>query len=260
MVFSSRSLLAAACLSSISLAAGYSLRVWAEGAPTLKPLFYSGTLESAGKLASGAYTIVLTLFDAESAGKQLCISETTKAPVEAGRFRVEVSADCVAVMKKTPDVWAALKFAGPDGTPHELPDRTKIGAVPYALEAQHAVEAQHTLRADLATSATNAANAMEATHAKSADTATRAASADSATQATNCTNADKAKSLELHPHNAVLADNPGDGWFVQCFNNTGDVPWACALMANRWCSQHGYAGGWYVGESDGTNRLVNCIK
>jgi hypothetical protein len=254
MVFSSRSLLAAACLSSISLAAGYSLRVWAEGAPTLKPLFYSGTLESAGRLASGAHTIVLRLFDAETAGQQLCVSETTKAPVEAGRFRVEVSADCVGAMQKSPDVWAALRFTGPDGVPHELPDRTKIGAVPYALEAQHA------LRADLATSATNAANAMEAAHAKSADTAARATSADSATQATNCANADKAKSVEVHGHHAVLADNPADGWFGQCFNNAGNVALACALMANRWCTSHGYAGGWYVGESDGTTRLVNCIK
>jgi hypothetical protein len=257
MVLSSRSLLAAACLSSISLAAGYGLRVWAEGAPTLKPLFYSGTLESAGRLASGAHTIVLTLFDAETAGKQLCVSETTKAPVEAGRFRVEVSADCVSAMQKFPDVWAALRFTGPDGVPHELPDRTKIGAVPYALEAQHAVEAQHALRADLATSATNA---TEATHAKSADTATRATGADSATQATNCTNADKAKSVEVHGHHAVLADNPGDGWFVQCFSNAGNAALACALMANRWCGARGYAGGWYVGESDGTNRLINCIK
>jgi hypothetical protein len=237
----------------LAVSAGYGLRVLAEGAPTIRPLFYAGTLESGGKLASGAHSIVLTFFDAETAGKQLCVSETNKAPVDAGRFRVEVGADCVATMKKSPDVWIALKFTGPDGVPHELPERTKVGAVPYAMETAHAVEAQHALKADLAT---NAGSATEATHAKSADTATRATSADSAT---NCTNAEKSKALELHAHDAVLADAPGDGWFVQCFNNPGDAL-ACSLMANRWCGAHGYSGGWYVGESNGTFRTVNCIK
>jgi hypothetical protein len=121
--------------------AGYGLHAFAEGAPTAKPLFYAGTLESNGKLASGAHTIVLTLYDAETAGNQVCVSETPNTPVEAGRFRLEVSADCVAKLKLQPDVWAALKFSGPDGVPHELPVRTKIGAVPFALEAQHAVSA-----------------------------------------------------------------------------------------------------------------------
>jgi hypothetical protein len=120
---------------------GYGLHAYAEGAPTTKPLFYAGTLESGGKLANGAHTIVLTLYDAEAAGNQVCLSETPNAPVEGGRFRVEVSADCVAKLKLQPDVWAALKFTGPDGVPHELPLRSKIGAVPFAVEAQHSVSA-----------------------------------------------------------------------------------------------------------------------
>lgn len=127
-----------ACFASL---AGYGLHAYAEGAPTLKPVFYAGTLEASGKLASGAHTIALTMFDAEAAGQQVCVSETVNAPVEAGRFRVEVSPDCVAKMKAQPDLWVALKFSGPDGVPHEIPLRTKIGAVPYAMEAQHAVSA-----------------------------------------------------------------------------------------------------------------------
>ena len=125
----------------LALAAGYGLHVLAEGAPTLKPLFYSGTLEASGKLASGDHTITLTFFDAEMAGNAVCKSETVNAPVTAGRFRVEVSAECVAALKNQPDVWVGLKFAGPDGVPHEIPLRTKIGAVPFAMEAQHAVSA-----------------------------------------------------------------------------------------------------------------------
>ena len=124
-----------------ALLAGYGLRVLAEGAPTRKPLFYAGTLEANGKPANGPHTISLVLFDADTGGAQLCLSETPNAPVENGRFRVEVSAACVAELKAQPDVWVALKFTGPDGVPHELPVRTKIGAVPFALEAQHAVAA-----------------------------------------------------------------------------------------------------------------------
>jgi hypothetical protein len=45
----------------------------------------------------------------------------------------------VESMKTQPDVWVALRFTGPDGVPHELPKRSKVGAVPYAMQAQHAV-------------------------------------------------------------------------------------------------------------------------
>jgi hypothetical protein len=164
----------------LAASAGYGLRALAEGAPTMKPLFYSGTLEANGKFASGAYAIVLALFDAESAGTQVCVSESADVPVEAGRFRVEVSADCVKALQMRPDVWAAVKFTGPDGVPHELLKRSKIGAVPFSLEAQHAVSANKALSADTATSANTAA---EASHAAAANTATMATMATMAATA-----------------------------------------------------------------------------
>lgn len=153
----------------LAVSAGYGLHAYAEGAPTMKPLFYAGTLEANGKLATGAHSITLTFFDAETGGNQVCLSETPNVPVEAGRFRVEVSADCVAKLKVQPDVWAAMLFTGPDGVPHQLPLRTKIGAVPFAMEAQHSVLAS------------TAVNADEAKHAASATSAT-AASGGLATQ------------------------------------------------------------------------------
>jgi microcystin-dependent protein len=151
------------------VSAGYGLHAYAEGAPTMKPLFYAGTLEANGKLASGAHSITLTFFDAETAGNQVCLSETPNAPVESGRFRVELSADCLAKLQMQPDVWVSMLFAGPDGVPHQLPLRTKIGAVPFSMEAQHSVLAS------------KAVNADEAMHAASATSAT-AASGGLATQ------------------------------------------------------------------------------
>lgn len=114
--------------------------VHAEGAPTTQPLFYSGVLEDAGVLAEGAYTIRLTLHDAVTAGAVVCMSETVDVPVVAGRFRMDVS-DCADELQVEPDAWAAVQFTGSDGTPHAIPGRTKVGAVPYAMEAKHAVSA-----------------------------------------------------------------------------------------------------------------------
>lgn len=138
---SKRSLVTLLLATCVALGAGYGLRAYADGAPTNKPLFYAGTIEANRVPSTGLHTVTLTLFDMAMGGSTLCTSESTKVPVEAGRFRVEVSPECVALMKSKPDLWVGLRFTGPDGVPHELPDRTKIGAVPYALEAQHAVSA-----------------------------------------------------------------------------------------------------------------------
>lgn len=135
--------IASCCALALGTAVGYGLHAYAEGAPTQKPLFYSGTLEANGQLAKGLHTIVLTMYDAETGGKQLCISESPNSPVEAGRFRVEVSPECVDKLKAQPDVWVALRFTEPNGVSHDLPLRSKIGAVPYAMEAQHAVSASN---------------------------------------------------------------------------------------------------------------------
>jgi hypothetical protein len=124
------------------VAGGYSLgRVMAGGAPTMQPLFYAGTLEEGGTLPTGPRTITLALHDAPEAGRQLCTSSTEKVPVEVGRFRLELSPECVAALAATPDAWMALSFKDASGIPHDLPGRTKVGAVPYALEANHALAA-----------------------------------------------------------------------------------------------------------------------
>jgi hypothetical protein len=119
--------------------AGYRAHVLAEGAPTKQPLFYSGTLETGGAPASGEYTVTMTLHDAASGGNELCGVES-KAMVESGRFRIDAS-DCQEAIADQPDTWIAVSFAGSDGVEHAIPGRSKVGAVPYALEADHAISA-----------------------------------------------------------------------------------------------------------------------
>jgi C1q domain len=123
----------------LALFVGHALRVFADGAPTQQPLFYSGTLEQDGAPAAGEFTITLTLHDAETGGDDLC-EVSSAATVEGGRFRIDASA-CAAALRAEPDAWAGVSFQGEDGVERAIEGRTKIGAVPYALEADHAMTA-----------------------------------------------------------------------------------------------------------------------
>lgn len=123
-----------ACLATFGT--GYGVRVLAEGAPVEQPLFYSGVLETNGELASGTHMIKLELFDAESGGNMGCSIERT-AEVEAGRFRIDAS-ECADPMRDNPEVWVAVSFTDANGVMRAIPGRSKVGAVPYALEADHA--------------------------------------------------------------------------------------------------------------------------
>jgi hypothetical protein len=136
-----RSVLVAFAVTMLACAfiAGYRAHVLAEGAPTMQPLFYSGTLEVSGAPASGEYTVTMTLHDAASGGNELC-GVDSMAMVEAGRFRIDAS-DCREAVAMQPDAWVQVSFTGGDGVEHAIPGRAKIGAVPYALQADHAVSA-----------------------------------------------------------------------------------------------------------------------
>ena len=78
-------------------AVGYQLRVLADGAPAGPALFYSGTLERDGALASGSYEIALSLYSAAEGGEQLCKVEAVTdgrqraLPHRGDRLRVRVT-------------------------------------------------------------------------------------------------------------------------------------------------------------------------
>lgn len=106
----------------------------AEGPPGSSPLFYAGTLEDDGALAEGSLPIGVAIFDdADPAPPEsrLCDIPSTNRSVSRGRFRIDVSA-CVDAVSDNPDVFVEVTVRGVP-----LP-RQKLGAVPYALEAQRA--------------------------------------------------------------------------------------------------------------------------
>jgi hypothetical protein len=120
-------------------------RVLAENVPKTTPLFYAGVLEENGQLVDGERSITLTAWDRETDGNVLCTSTTDKLAVSAGNFRVALSEACVLELRgadKPADVWFSVTFKDAGGTPHDIPGRTKVGAVPFALKSERAASAE----------------------------------------------------------------------------------------------------------------------
>ena len=121
----------------LGAAAYWTGRAQAAGIPTLQPLTYSGTLEEGGTSANGMRSMTLRLHDAETAGNVACTT-TGAYQVTDGRFSIPLDATCTTAVQDNPDLWVELTV-GTDTLP-----RTKLGAVPYAVEANRAQEAPWT--------------------------------------------------------------------------------------------------------------------
>lgn len=107
----------------------------ADGTPSASPLVYTGVLEDNGTLVSGMHTVEIILWNhATNAGdaNRVCTTTANDTPVLDGRFRVTLIDDCTDGVADNPDIWVqVLVDAVSLG-------RTKLGAVPYALEAGRA--------------------------------------------------------------------------------------------------------------------------
>jgi len=107
---------------------------WAEGIPSDPTFYYSGVLEEGGEPVDGvSRDVEVAFFDAESGGDLLCREEASRVPFEAGRFRVPLGEDCTDGVRDSTDVWVRVRI----GTDAAFP-RTRLGAVPYAVEAERA--------------------------------------------------------------------------------------------------------------------------
>jgi hypothetical protein len=132
-----RALVAGAAIAA-GAAASYQLTVSADGAPTAQPLWYAGSVtDAAGMPLEGNHRLWLRLFPAPSGASAECSTGPLDAAFTDGRFRVELDAKCVEVMRKKPDLFLEVSV---DDDSKPFP-RTKVGAVPYALEASHALTA-----------------------------------------------------------------------------------------------------------------------
>jgi hypothetical protein len=111
-------------------------RARAAGVPTAQALTYSGILtDTAGTPLTGSQNIQITLWDMATAGTQQCSAGPTATMLTQGAFQVVLPAACTTAIHANGDLWVEV-FVG--GTSL---GRTKLGAVPYAIEADHAVNA-----------------------------------------------------------------------------------------------------------------------
>ncbi|HEY2410546.1 MAG TPA: hypothetical protein VGI10_31300 [Polyangiaceae bacterium] len=127
-------------------------RVRAAGIPATNTLSYSGLLTDATgvPLTATSKNIEITLWDAVTAGNSLCDTKAMAAALTAGRFTIALDPSCTAKVHANKNIWAEVLV---DGT---TLGRTPLGAVPYAVETDHAVSADSATSATSATTATGA--------------------------------------------------------------------------------------------------------
>jgi hypothetical protein len=126
-------------------------------------------LNSVGAPASGNHTVQLTLWDDASStglGSQKYATTRQTVLVDArGFFRVVFDTQGLDAVKANPNLWVQLEVDT------VILPRSKLGAVPYAVEANRAALAARATNADLAATATRATNADNAAVAATANAA-----------------------------------------------------------------------------------------
>lgn len=119
-------------------------RARADGVPTVSPLYYGGVLDDSGRPVDGARSVTVRVWDAATGGTTVCTTAAPGTAFSAGRFRVALDNACAAAVRANPNLWAEVQV---DATTFP---RTKLGAVPYALEAGRAAGASGPLETRIA--------------------------------------------------------------------------------------------------------------
>lgn len=110
-------------------------RARADGIPTSPTMYFGATLDESGVPVSGSRDVTVRLYDAATAGSVRCETSAPGTMVAAGRLRVALDASCSSAVQANPNLWAELAVGG-----MVVGGRSRLGAVPYAVEAQRASE------------------------------------------------------------------------------------------------------------------------
>jgi formylglycine-generating enzyme required for sulfatase activity len=137
-----------------ALVAGWQIRrALAEGVPSTDPLYVGGMLTDGGTPVDGTRDMTVRLYAAASGGAAVCTTSAPGTPASGGRFRIALDASCATGVHANPDLWMEVQV----GTT-TFPGRTKVGAVPYALESGCASQAVGALADELAELRSRVAN------------------------------------------------------------------------------------------------------
>lgn len=135
----------AVALSVVGMVAAYRLgKARADGVPAMNPLYYGGVLNDGGRPVEGTRNVTVRLWNAATAGATVCSTMAAGTTFTGGRFRVALDGACVGAVRANPELWAEVQVEGAT-----FP-RSKLGAVPYALEAGRATAAAGALEARIA--------------------------------------------------------------------------------------------------------------
>lgn len=127
------------------------VRARADGIPEADGMTYTGYLEdSAGEPLTGEHSIAVQFWESAEAEDDLCMGKQDSAELQSGRFQVPLPISCSEAIQASPDVWVSVDVDG------ATLGRTKLGAVPYAIEAGHATTADEAIHAETAETAANA--------------------------------------------------------------------------------------------------------
>ena len=227
------SLVAVACA---GLATGYwAGRARAVGAPTANALTYAGTLtDAAGTPVTGSKLVQLAIFDAATDGTSVCSFGPAQVQVTAGSFQIRLSDTCTAAIHANPNLWLETFVES------QSMGRTKLGAIPYALEADRASTAVGPLDTRIA-AAEAAITALQTKTTSIASAYLRAVDSKFVARA------------------ALGGDTPAH-WDA-CLASGNAIN--CGVIASRFCAGQGYATGFWNGECSDTqcsSRQVYCIK
>ena len=143
-----RTLIAVGLTSLLGIATGSAYfvgRARAAGVPATQPMTFSGVLtDTAGVALTGTKNLQVQFWDQATAGNIVCTTGSAPQALVAGGFAVALPASCTTVVHTTADLWTELLVDGASL------GRTKLGAVPYALEADTASGAAGALNTRLA--------------------------------------------------------------------------------------------------------------
>jgi hypothetical protein len=116
-------------------------RARADGIAATGGLTYSGTLEDTnGAPLTGTKQMQVSIFDSATAGTLQCGAGPMPIALVGGRFQLLLPDTCTAAVSANPDLWIEVFVDG------ATLGRTKLGAVPYAVEAARASAAAGALQ------------------------------------------------------------------------------------------------------------------
>lgn len=114
-------------------------RARADGPPTTNPLYATGIIFRGDTPLNGMQMVAAVLWDAETGGSNVCITRPMATVFQRGRFRLPLDSACTAAVRMNPNLWIELRL---DTTTFP---RSRLGVVPYAIEAGRASEASGAL-------------------------------------------------------------------------------------------------------------------